>query len=419
MHLANIYNSKGNYKEAYNYMNKYSKLKIEIFDEQSSNQVAEMETKYETEKKDKEIEIKNLTLEQNDEKMKLQRKLIYLFVIFFVIIIIFVIFLIKLFVGKKKANQKLEQRNAEILQQQEEIITQANNLETAYQNISQINEELVQQKDYIEEQSEVIKEANEHTQASIRYALTIQKAILPIKENIDNYFENFILYRPKDIVSGDFYWFVNIDGQNGDFTTYTAAVDCTGHGVPGAFMSMIASRLLNAIVLEQKNYLPAKILSELNRKVIKSLKQKQTNNRDGMDMCLCKIEYSNNEYNITFEGAKRDLIYMEYKTGELKKIKATRKSIGGVIKTQNKIEYTDKNFKANSNDIIYLTTDGFSDQNNSERKRYGTVKLLEKLDFIKNESMQKQQVFLEEKLDNWQINTEQRDDITIIALRLR
>ncbi len=412
-HLANIYQEKGNYKKAYDYMHKYSTLKLEVFDEQSSNQVAEMETKYETDKKD-------LTIQQNNEKMKLQQKLIYLFITFFVIIIIFLIFLINLFIAKKKANQKLEQRNAEILQQQEEIITQANNLETAYQNISQINEELVQQKNYIEEQSEIIKEANEHTQASIRYALTIQKAILPIQKTINNYFDNFILYRPKDIVSGDFYWFVNIDEKNGNFSTYTAAVDCTGHGVPGAFMSMIANRLLNAIVLEQQIYSPAEILTELNKKVIKSLKQDQTNNRDGMDMCLCKIEQSNNEYNITFEGAKRDLIYWDNKIEEFKKIKATRRSIGGtVLRIKNKTEYSDKVFKANAEDVFYLTTDGFIDQNNEERKRYGTSKLLENLNEIKKDDLQKQKEFLEKELDKWQTNTEQRDDITILALKLR
>ena len=420
MHLSNIYHGKKDYKKAYNYMKKYSTLKLEIFDEQSSNQVAEMETKYETNKKEKEIEIQNLTLEQNGEKMKLQRKLIYLFIIFFVIVVVFIIFLIKLFIGKKKANQKLEQRNAEILQQQEEIITQANNLETAYQSISQINEELVQQKDYIEEQSEIIKETNEHTQASIRYALTIQKAILPIQETINNYFDNFILYRPKDIVSGDFYWFVDIDEKNGDFTTYIAVVDCTGHGVPGAFMSMIANRLLNAIVLEKQITSPAKILTELNKEIIKSLKQDQTNNRDGMDMCLCKIESSNNEYNITFEGAKRDLIYWDNQLEEFKKIKATRKSIGGTaLRMKNKIEYSDKSFRANAEDVFYLTTDGFIDQNNEERKRYGTFRLLENLNAIKKDDLQKQKEFLEKELDKWQTNTEQRDDITIIALKLK
>ena len=156
------------------------------------------------------------------------------------------------------------------------------------------------QKNKIEEQRDILDLQNQNINASIQYAQNIQRAILPVQNQISNLFESFIIYRPKDIVSGDFYWFTQINN-----TAFLAAVDCTGHGVPGAFMSMIGNSHLNEIVIEKQITNPAKILTLLNEKIIVSLRQDETANKDGMDVCFISIDLKSNE--ITFSGAKRPL----------------------------------------------------------------------------------------------------------------
>ncbi len=158
------------------------------------------------------------------------------------------------------------------------------------------------QKNKIEEQRDILDLQNQKINASIQYAQNIQRAILPVKNQIKNLFESFIIYKPKDIVSGDFYWFAKLKDK-----AFLAAVDCTGHGVPGAFMSMIGNSLLNEIVLEKKVVEPAKILSLLNEKIVESLRQEETENNDGMDVCFISIDLKTKE--ITFSGAKTTFIY--------------------------------------------------------------------------------------------------------------
>ena len=233
-----------------------------------------------------------------------------------------------------------------------------------------------------------ISAQNKFIKSSINYAQTIQQAILPIKENIDKHLNNFIIYRPKDVVSGDFYWFTVVKDipllKEVEYLKFIAAVDCTRHGVPGAFMSMIGSSLLNEIVKQRKIYEPKDILIQLNLGIRKSLKQDITENHDGMDLCLCRIEEephnsSNLTYSplthsllthskpthskVTFVGAKRPLFYYKSQEKELKRIKGSRKSIGGYYQN-NKVEFTNQEIILQKNDIIYLTTDGYIDQNN-------------------------------------------------------
>ncbi len=249
-------------------------------------------------------------------------------------------------------------------------------LKKVEQEIMQKNEEILAQNDEIEEKNVAILSKNELINGSIRYAKTIQNAILPFKERIDKQFENFILFRPKDIVSGDFYWYVQAENYY-----FIAAVDCTGHGVPGAFMSMIGNALLNQVVYNQKEYNTADILTELNKLIMFSLRQEKTKNHDGMDVCLCRIEKNENYADIQFTGAKRPLLYVENNESEIKKIKGDRKSIGGINMSRNNAEFTNTDIKLESNSILYLTSDGYIDQNNTARKRFGTKKLISLLKF--------------------------------------
>ncbi len=212
---------------------------------------------------------------------------------------------------------------------------------------------------------EELQMKNEDITSSISYAKTIQKAILPFKETISNHFENFILFKPKDIVSGDFYWYVQVEKYH-----FMAAVDCTGHGVPGAFMSMIGSSLLNQIVNSDNEYNTAQILKKLDELIIFSLRQEQTDNNDGMDVCLCRIEKEQSYANIQFTGAKRPLLYIKNGENKIEKLSGDRKSIGGTQKKRSTFDFTSQELILDKGSVVYLSTDGFIDQNNSERKKY-------------------------------------------------
>ncbi len=259
-------------------------------------------------------------------------------------------------------------------------------------------------------EKEFITQHNE-IQASLRYARTIQRAMLPENDELNNIFNNFVVYRPKDIVSGDFYWFT-VAG----YLTFIAVVDCTGHGVPGAFMSMIGNRLLNEIVNERGIYETDMILEELNKSIKKNLNQDKTDNRDGMDVVLCRLEAEDDETIISFTGAKRPLFIYEKETKELITVKGDRKTVGG--KYFQKFNFTKKRTILEKGDMIYLTTDGYVDQNNEKIKKFGTRNLTKLLKEIAEEELTEQKLILENKLDEHQGSEIQRDDIAIVGIKI-
>lgn len=300
---------------------------------------------------------------------------------------------------------KLKEAEEEILQQKEEIQSQAEQLERTNKELHVTNEQ--------------VKRQNEHIRGSIRYAQTIQNAILPIKENIQKWFDVSIIYYPKDIVSGDFYWFTQIlDNGKPTNMAFLAVVDCTGHGVPGAFMSMIGSRLLSEIIVEKKIYDPATILKNLNNEILIALKQQQTDNNDGMDVCLCRFEQLNDRQKLVFAGAKRPLFFLRENT-DISIFKGDRKSIGGIYSKRVDVGFTNHEVMLRPDDVLYLTTDGFIDQNSPMRKRFGTRNFIKLLENYKNKSLDKQNEILLKALHNHQQDELQRDDITILGVKIR
>ncbi len=265
-------------------------------------------------------------------------------------------------------------------------------------------------------QNEQINLQNKQITDSIAYAKTIQQAILPINETINQSFESLIIFKPKDIVSGDFYWYSPIeDGKK----WIVAVVDCTGHGVPGAFMSMIGNTLLNSIINERGIYKPSEILHLLNEETTYSLKQSKTDNRDGMDVCLCYIEkLPDNKMNLVYAGAKRPLIYYNSNKGVIDEIKADRISIGGIKKGTDGLVFNDIELTLNKGDIIYLSSDGFIDQNAPDRKRYGSTRLKETLDRLVKQPLNEQRDMLERELMHYMNGEPQRDDITFVGLKI-
>ena len=220
------------------------------------------------------------------------------------------------------------------------------------------------------------------------------------------------MFRPKDIVSGDFYKYSYIGGYH-----FIIVVDCTGHGVPGAFMSMIGNSLLNEIINEKQIYEPAEILTQLNKGVISALNQEHTDNRDGMDVCLCRIEKGENT-KILFSGAKRDLIYYKASNNSLEFLKGERKSIGGNLSVRNLQKFTNQELNLSQGDVLYLTTDGFIDQNDKKRKRFGSKKFNNLLKDNAEKPLNEQKIILENALDEWQQGVEQRDDITVLGIKI-
>ncbi|MBN2663944.1 MAG: tetratricopeptide repeat protein [Bacteroidales bacterium] len=422
---ANIYAEKNDFFNAYKSLRKHIQYKDSVYSENITNQIAEMQTKYDTEKKEHEIEmqkqeilVQNLAIEQQNTKLSLQRRILFGFTGFSVAIIVLLIFLTRLFFQKKKANNLLKQKNIEILQQNEEIETQANNLNEAFEKIRDANEVLSLKNKQIEKQKNLLKEKNDFVESSIKYASTIQNASLPLKTEIDKYFDNFIIFLPKDIVSGDFYFFSTLK-QLTHKDYFFIVADCTGHGVPGAFMSMIGIRLLNKYVNEYKIKSPAKILENINKDIFVSLKQYSGNNRDGMDMIICKFSKKDGSkfVEVSYAGAKRALYYFDNKKTEIQKVDATRKSIGGA--ENNNLKFSDNLLTLSTETKFYLFTDGLPDQNNVERKRFGTLRVLNILTQNIEKPLEEQSLSILLNLEKWQNLTTQRDDITMIGLKFK
>ncbi|MFT5618771.1 MAG: serine phosphatase RsbU (regulator of sigma subunit), partial [Arenicella sp.] len=260
-----------------------------------------------------------------------------------------------------------------------------------------------------------ITNKNHQITNSIRYAETIQQAVLPSIEKMNEALhEYFIIYKPKDIVSGDFYWFTHLGDK-----IFIAAVDCTGHGVPGAFMSMIGSSLLNEIVNLERITNPSEILKRLDIDIQIALKQEKTGNSDGMDVALCVLEPAEDFCaKITFSGAKRPLYYVQ--DGILEEVKGVNKAIGGKHKRPDRM-FKSEEIILKPGSIFYLSTDGLVDQNSSTDsvgKRYGTTRLKELIEKSNSSDMESQKAIFEKSIEGYQGDKPQRDDITIIGVRV-
>jgi PAS domain S-box-containing protein len=289
---------------------------------------------------------------------------------------------------------------------------------------SEINEKnliLTAQHEELTVQKQKIEEINFQLNSSIKYALQIQKSILPLKEELDSYFENFVIYTPRDIVSGDFYWFVPIEKTDTTYKALMAVVDCTGHGVPGAFLSLIGNRILNEIVFEKHIHTPSQILEQLNVEIREALKQDKSANKDGMDVCLCYIEKTKSgEFDIRFSGAKRPLYIYENEAEEFSALRGDRKKIGGFFMDRSHISFSDQEVHLKQGDILYLSTDGIIDQNTKvDRKRFGSKRLISLLQDNIHLPLSSQMDEIQRAYLAYKGEEPQRDDITFVGIKLR
>ncbi len=247
--------------------------------------------------------------------------------------------------------------------------------------------------------------------SSITYAKRIQQAKLPRIEDIYFSLPNcFILFKPKDIVSGDFYFF-----HKSNNIIFIAAADCTGHGVPGAVMSMICSEKLEEAVSESID--TSNILNKLNKGIKTSLRQSNSDesSRDGMDIALCSIDIENRI--IKYAGANRPLWIIRNGQKIIEEIKSTKKAIGGF--TEDNQYFETHELKLQQNDTFYICTDGYADQFGGKTgKKIMTKRFKEMLLNIQNNTMKEQEILLNDFLENWKAGTEQVDDILVIGVRL-
>ncbi|WP_338769787.1 SpoIIE family protein phosphatase [Bernardetia sp. ABR2-2B] len=300
-----------------------------------------------------------------------------------------------------QTNNEILTQNEEIRQQQEEIVTINDNLALKNVELDTILRNL--------------EHKNLKITDSIRYAKTIQQAMLPFSKKINSFFvDHFILYRAKDIVSGDFYWLENKSDSN---TIFLAVGDCTGHGVPGAFMSLISFYILNDIVLKKSLSNPDTILEETHKLTQIALKQNSSNNSDGMDIALCVITKLEDKVQVSFSGAKRPLYYTNPSSNKIEQLKGTRRSIGGITHKILKPFEVETLFLEKGT-TLYLTTDGFADQNNKDNEKFSSLQLITMLSEINHLPLHEQKKQLEIALDKHQEGTEQRDDITVLGIKL-
>ncbi len=317
--------------------------------------------------------------------------------------------------------QEISQKNDILLQQQDEIIEQSENLKKANNAILVQSEELADQ--------------NQEITSSINYARRIQEAMLPHQEQIKAAFvDSFIFNKPRDIVSGDFYWFAetplearyvkdpHIKGTPSIFKDFAegkkiiAAIDCTGHGVPGAFMSMIGNVYLNQIVLSESITQPQLILKELDMSIKKGLKQKETANLDGMDVALCVIDP--NLKTLSFAGAKNPLLYIQ--NGTMQHIRGDKIGIGGFVYDETQeIEFTRHVIKIDQPTWFYIFSDGLQDQFGGKKGKKFMIKKLKELLFAHHQKpMLEQKEIIKKTLSNWMQGYQQIDDMLLIGVYL-
>ena len=338
------------------------------------------------------LEMKELENKKIQAQLKLEKTIRNSFIIGFILFAGFSLLLYHFYRQKKRANVMLENQNHKINQQNHQIQQQKNKLQL--QN-TKLND-------------------------SLTYAENIQHAILPVKSQLNQVFNTFILYRPKDIVSGDFYWYTQVNGKElAHPLTFLAVVDCTGHGVPGAFMSMIGNRIFNEIITEKKVLDPAQILYHLNDYIVEVLKQERTDNTDGMDVCLISMEHHNHPVKeIRYAGARRPLFYYRQSKGEIEKLKGDRYSIGGINKNKKQKEFHTQKLNLENGDLMYLTTDGIFDQVNDNSKRFSSRRFLQIINNNIHQPMEFQGKRLEEELICFKGESEQRDDITVVGVKI-
>lgn len=427
LQFATIESDLRKHASAYSNLMAYSNLKDTLDRKRTTSEFSKLEKKWNYEKREKENELLktgNDLLKKNEElnEERIAKKNIYLWAsgAGFLLFGFLIFFILKGYRQKQKANQLLNQQNEQI--------------EEANEELNQQNEEIVAQRDEIEaqrdivlEQKEEIEEIHQEVSQSIDYAERLQGAILPkqdiLKKDLGDF---FVLFMPKDKVSGDYYWWSKVDDQ-----LVITAADCTGHGVPGAFMSMLGVSFLKEIVNKEYITQPALILKKMRREIIKTLGQKGVagEQKDGMDMALLSINKSGH---VQFSGANNPLyivskndfteqvpdakVFNEGGDATLFDLKPDKMPISIYERMDN---FTNVDLQLQKGEMLYMFSDGYADQFGGPKGKKFKYKPFKRL-ILENchKPMKEQEAILKNAFENWRGDEEQVDDVVIIGLKI-
>ena len=401
--LANLYNKQNNCSESLKYYKLLAAERIFMDNSSLSKQITELHSnfyrelnqnqkelnllrneiikqkilsKLQEEKRENQIyllnydkKLKEIELQKKNQQVRNQQIIILSGLLGFILIIIFIYLLLRQIRQKRKANKLLAEQKKEITD-------------------------------------------------SILYAKRIQSAILPDKKILENNFsENFLIYKPKDIVSGDFYWFSERDNK-----IIVIIADCTGHGVPGGFMSMLGISFINEIIQTQPgyNFSASEILNKLRKYIIESLHQTNNDNKDGLDLSLLIIDKKtvDNKYACQFAGAHHSAIIVKNNINEISQIKGDKMPIS-IYFDKEKIPFTNHDFYLEKSDIIYMLTDGYPDQlGGSKNKTFKFKNLLKIIADNYNKPLSEQEKIILTKFNQWKKDAPQTDDILFIGIKI-
>jgi serine phosphatase RsbU (regulator of sigma subunit)/Tfp pilus assembly protein PilF len=380
-YLSNLYEQKNDFKKAFQFQNLYMVSKENIESDESKNEILKKELEYDFSKR-QELQKKDAENRQaiSNAEIQNQRKLMTWAVIALIILSGLILIVFRSYTQKRKANF------------------------------------------IISKQKEIVEHKNKEILDSINYAKYIQNALLPSEKAISElHIDCFILFKPKDIVSGDFYWIHNNPASAGNLNeVYIAAVDCTGHGVPGALVSVVGNNGLNRCVKEFGIHDTGKILDKLSELVEETFEKSENELKDGMDISLLKIsdvhynESNTAKVNVQWSGANNPLWMIKKDSKEIEEIKADKQPVG---KFDNRKSFTSHNLVLEKGDRLYLFTDGYADQFGGPKGKKFMYKHFEELLISTAElSLKSQKEQLEIAFNNWKGNLGQVDDVCIIGI---
>ena len=446
-HLMKSYAGTGNFKDAYQYAGNYITFNDSLQGTEKMKTIQEMESRYQAERKQQEIEKQKLVIRKNDEEIKRKdaeaafQRIIVISLLAVLLLLVFLSwFIYRNYRIKKKAHREISIKN--------------NHLEQANTEIHAQRDEIAAQRDSISNQKKHLQKVLEEQVDSIKYAQRIQKALIPAKDMLDEMIlennncvsEYAVFFKPKDIVSGDFYWSARV----GNRLVFCVA-DCTGHGVPGAFMSMLGVSYLNEIAKRHGVITAADIINELRASIVVSLRQQRTEDgsmlkefnpaipmhrdalhdvKDGMDIALCVLDLKTKE--LQFAGANNSLYLVTGDSSlvtdeasqqpatsnqQLIELKGDKMPIGVHVRMD---PFTLQTLKMNSGDVIYIMSDGFVDQfGGKEYKKYGIKKFRKLLLANSAVPLDVQKTTLNNEFNEWRNGYKQLDDICIMSLKIK